>query len=62
MPSRYNSRGAAPTMEEPTSRYYRRHGKYSELEFRTGARKAERDRKRANNPRLVYWHFLHHDL
>lgn len=55
-------RGSAPTMEEPSSRRYRRHGRYSELEFRTYARKSDRARKMEANPRLVRFHFLHHDL
>ena len=58
----YHLGGSWPTMEEPNNRYFRRHGRYSELDFKRDARKAERNRKMANNPRLVRFHFLHHDL
>ena len=51
-----------PTMQEPDNRFFRRHGRSSELEFRTYARKADRWRRMQANPRLVRFHFLHHDL
>ena len=58
----YHLGGSWPTMNEPDSRYYRRHGKYSELRFRTEARKVAIKRKRENNPRLVRFNFLHHNI
>ena len=54
--------GFMASMQEPDNRFYRRHGRYSELEFRSSARKIERNRKLAENPRLVRFHFLHHNL
>lgn len=53
----YHLGGSWPTMDEPDSRYYRRHGKYSELRTRTNIRKAAIARKRENNPRLVRFNF-----
>lgn len=58
----YRQRGSFPTVQEPDNRFYRRHGRFSELEFRTGARKAAIERKMAENPRLVRFNFLHHNL
>ena len=55
-------RGSVPTIQEPDNRYYRRHGRSSELAFRSGARKAAIERKLADNPRLVRFHFLHGDM
>lgn len=58
----YNLNGSRPTMDEPNNRFYRRHGRFSELAFKRDVRKTERKRKKDNNPRLVYFHFLHHNL
>ena len=58
----YHQRGSFPTISEPDSRYYRRHGRFSELEVRRDSRKVAIARKLAENPRLVRFNFLHHDL
>lgn len=58
----YHQKGSPSTIQEPDNRFFRRHGRDSELRFRTDVRKATIARKRANNPRLVSFHFLHHNL
>ena len=58
----YHQRGSYPATSEPDNRLYRRHGRFSELEVRTDSRKAAIERKQAENPRLVRFNFLHHNL
>lgn len=58
----YRRGGSATPYFEPDNRFYRRHGGYSELDLRRDTRKAAIDRKRAENPRLVRFNFLHHNL
>lgn len=58
----YRQRGSFPTVQEPDNRFYRRHGRFSELEVRTDSRKAAMKRKQDENPRLVRFNFLHHNL
>lgn len=58
----YHLGGTWPTMHEPNNRFFRRHGRFSELAFKRDARKNERQRKLDENPRLVRFHFLHHNL
>lgn len=60
--SGYHQRGSYPATSEPDNRFYRRHGRFSELEVRTDSRKAAIARKQAENPRLVRFNFLHHNL
>ena len=59
----YHKGGSSSPYWEPDNRYYRRHGRlFNELRLRTDSRKAAIDRKLAECPRLVRFHFLHHDL
>lgn len=58
----YHQRGSFPTIKEPDNRFYRRHGRFSELVVRTDSRKAALKRKQDENPRLVRFNFLHHNL
>lgn len=58
----YHRGGSAAPYFEHDNRFYRRHGRYSELDLRRDTRKAAIDRKRAENPRLVRFNFLHHNL
>lgn len=58
----YHLGGTWPTMTEPNNRFFRRHGRFSELAFKRDARKNERRIKLESNKRLVHFHFLHHDL
>lgn len=58
----YRKGGSGFSGPEPDNRFYRRHGIFGELKMRTGAKKAKFDRKKAENPRLVRFNFLHHNL
>ena len=58
----FHKGGSGTPYWEPDNRFYRRHGRFSELEVRTDSRKAAIARKRTENPRLVRFNFLHHNL
>lgn len=58
----YRKGSAGAPFWEPDSRFYRRHGRFSELRVRTDSRKAALARKQAENQRLVRFNFLHHNL
>ena len=59
--SGYRKSGMTPD-QEPNNRFWRRHGRFSELKLRTDIRKTEMRRKKDENPRLVRFNFLHHNL
>lgn len=59
----YRKGGSGFSGPEPDNRFYRRHGRtFNELRIRTDTRKAAIARKMAENPRLVRFNFLHHNL
>lgn len=58
----YRKGGNSAPNWEPDNRFYRRHGRFSELEVRADSRKAALKRKQDENPRLVRFNFLHHNL